>query len=354
MMRVKSAVALCLAALLALSAAAEVPPSSDSDIYVSRRPVWLPESTEILLAVLADTTAGAASLIAAAQALGVAAETAASPLLVRLVAHEDPQVRKVAAWAMSATGDTSAVRILRRIARRDPDPAVRAQAVWLLRLYPSRRTVVFLGRVATDTAEMVAVRQQAATALGEVGDEAGLPFLDAVLADTSAQLRAATATALSYFWSAGASDLLLDLLGDEAENVRVAAAEALAAMGEPRATGPLAALLRNTARRLPGRLRQAAAAAAVRARPWPDSLEVRRLCAPLARVTVALATLNMTLALDALDGNVRWLSAETKAALVKQVAAIESPATRHFTRRLAQAAQDDDLRRAAAEVLRGN
>ncbi|MBM3314751.1 HEAT repeat domain-containing protein, partial [candidate division WOR-3 bacterium] len=120
-----------IAALLAVAAAAPASPPTR----------LAPESTRVLLGVLTDSGASSADLVAAAQALGVAGETAAFPLLSRLWDWPDPEVRKVVAWALSATGDTACVRLLRRLARRDASPAVRAEAVRLLRLWPSHRTV---------------------------------------------------------------------------------------------------------------------------------------------------------------------------------------------------------------------
>lgn len=311
--------------------------------------VLTPDSMARLNEVLQDSTSGSAALVGAAQALAVAAETTAFARLVPLLRHQDPEVRRVAAWALSATGPSAALGHLLRLARKDSDAGVRAGAVGLLRAYPFARVISLLGQVALDTTEERGVRSEAVTVLGDIGDDRALPALERVVADPDPGLRAAAATALASFWAAGVGDLLVELLSDDDEEVRVAAAEALAAAGETRAVPALTTLARRTCRLLPAR---AAAVLADTGSAGRRQIELVRTCHPPARIIVALAMLDMDAALTVVEQAAGWIPAEARPALVRALERIEVAAAADLLRRLAASAVDPELRAAARAAAR--
>lgn len=89
------------------------------------------------------------------------------------------------------------------------------------------------------------VQEEAAAALGEIGDARAVEALIAALQDTSrfATVRRNAATALGHLADRRAVPVLVEALADEAPNVRWAAARALGALGDARAGEAISNLL---------------------------------------------------------------------------------------------------------------
>jgi HEAT repeat protein len=94
-------------------------------IYILGR-IGRPEAVEPILSALPELDEG--GQIAAADALGRLEGEGALRAVLRLSAAPEPQVRKFAAAALERKGGAAAVRRLRELVEKDPEPFVREAA----------------------------------------------------------------------------------------------------------------------------------------------------------------------------------------------------------------------------------
>lgn len=192
-----------------------------------------------LIAVLRD----AAVREEATAALVQIGAPAVAPLITALK-DMDLDKRKRAAAILGEIGDTRAVGPLTAALQDLGGPGLPA-AVKALRRIGEPVTGPLVAALG-DRSEQV--RQDAAMALGEIGDTDAVEPLVAALGDSSAGVRESAARALGWIGDAQATEPLIAALGDKDWRVRKAAARALETTGDERATAPLLAALEDKSR----------------------------------------------------------------------------------------------------------
>jgi HEAT repeat protein len=200
--------------------------------------------------------------VAAARGLGfLGDDRGVGPLALAL--HDPvPEVRTAAAQALRRVGDTRAIEPLLN-SLRDPNHNVRwhvATALTALGWRPNSDTEFVLRSVALGQHEEAAAygeeaveslikcledasspkRQEAAVALGKIGDSRAVKPLEGVLEDEDGHLRVSAIEALSQIGATDSRALLFRRLKDRDRHVRAAAVEALGRVGDPRIVEPIA------------------------------------------------------------------------------------------------------------------
>ncbi len=133
-----------------------------------------------------------------------------------------------------------------RLLRESPDEQIRQFTAYLLGQAGDARAVEPLIDALQD--EHVGVRGAAANALGAIGQADAIPYLRPLLKDPHQQLVVWAAFALTRLGD-DHFDVLIDALRDDEVDVRRSAILALRQLGDPRAIGPLLALLGDNSRR---------------------------------------------------------------------------------------------------------
>jgi len=141
-------------------------------------------ATKPLIRLLGDPDAKA--LIAAIQALGWLRASRAVPALIGRAGDAHPQVRRRIAQTLGMIGDARAYETLVSLLR-DPDHYTRENAIYALGWLRDRRAVPVLIRcyeeVGQDDYRGVYESVAVLRALGDIGDEKALPFLEKVRSD---------------------------------------------------------------------------------------------------------------------------------------------------------------------------
>ncbi len=180
----------------------------------------------------------------AAWALGEIEDARGIPALSdALRTDQDTGVRKMAAWALGEIEDAQAVPAL-GAALEDEDPEVRRAAIHALGEIESPTAVEFL--IPALSSDDVQIRKHAAWALGEIDDARAVDPLAAALKDANAEVRRAAAHGLGEIESPRAVDALVAALKDADPQVRRHAAWALGEIEDARAVGPLGAALKDS------------------------------------------------------------------------------------------------------------
>jgi HEAT repeat protein len=149
--------------------------------------------------------------------------------------------RATGCWLLGRLEDPSAVGAL-RLAARDSESQVRAEAVRALGELGSEAEDVLIAALVEDTDEVV--RQMAAQALGMLGGERALAVLVETLRRTEEgeEVRSACAEALGDTFEPEAVPPLLEALNDPSALVRYDAALALGQLGDVRALDKLSSM----------------------------------------------------------------------------------------------------------------
>ena len=158
--------------------------------------------------------------------------------LVRL-RSEDPEQRLEALLELADHDDPAILSLLVPKVR-DPDPAVRAEAIGVMgdKLVHSASTDLFIALEGADAS----VRASAAEALGKLKGEGVLQALTGLLSrERDPGLRAALLTGLGFLGDVGAGQVVASVLSAEGEDDAVRAVAAWA-LGELRSDGALAAI----------------------------------------------------------------------------------------------------------------
>lgn len=156
-----------------------------------------------------------------------ALQTRLDAVIARVVAQGRAQTEALIA-AVVAAGGTSEAALLGMAADRSLAPDLRASICWLLSRLDLDGAQAALAALITDPAEQV--REEAATGLGLLQDDASVDVLLAALDDPVKEVRLAALHALGMLSSPRATARLTALLGNAGEDdeVRADAAEALA------------------------------------------------------------------------------------------------------------------------------
>ncbi|MGD9494911.1 MAG: HEAT repeat domain-containing protein [Armatimonadota bacterium] len=177
-------------------------------------------------------------LTACGLALGDMGDRRAVPALMRLLEHDNPQVRSVAMRGLVRIGDPRALAVCLEMIRSDDEQAA-MMAARALGAMPehSRSAVVELARESD-----ARLRVRAMTALGMMEDDpAAMQMLLAACGDPDPSVRAAAAMAAPR--GPAAFDRLAALLRDPDASVRLAAVTGMGRTGDPRAAPLLAEML---------------------------------------------------------------------------------------------------------------
>jgi HEAT repeat protein len=159
-----------------------------------------------------------------------------SNAIISKLKDEDTSVRRNAARALGAIGNSRVVKVL-EAGSKDEDTSVRRNATSVLEAICDAGAVGALEEALKDVD--VLVRGDAARALGAIGDAGAVGALKEALKDEDASVRRSVAVALGRISDAGAVEELKDALKDEDALVRGFAAKALGAIGDAGAVGAL-------------------------------------------------------------------------------------------------------------------
>lgn len=118
--------------------------------------------------------------------LRIIGEPSVEPL-ISTMAHDDPQVREYAAFTLSFLDDPRAVDPLLNLFANDPEVGVRTQAARALGRMEEERAIDPLIAALADS--LSAIRQDAAYALGLIGDPRARPALKALEGDSDELVR---------------------------------------------------------------------------------------------------------------------------------------------------------------------
>ncbi|UGV41577.1 HEAT repeat domain-containing protein [Methanococcoides orientis] len=168
-----------------------------------------------------------------AAALGKIGDERAVQPLINLLGDDDNDVQRAAEFALCDIGDQAVEPLVEAINDPDVNWAVHSNGMRVLETIGDERAVgpliEMLGGV--DGVD-------AATALGEIGEPAVEPLIDA-LGDEDPHVRAYAARALGRTGDSRAVEPVIELLNDEDENVKSNAAMALGKLDDKRAIEPL-------------------------------------------------------------------------------------------------------------------
>jgi len=197
-----------------------------------------PQSAKALLLALDDSDPTVR--VAALKALARTGGTQELIRSIQCLSDQDADVRLAAATGLRQVASQSPqVQTALRPLLADPVPATRARAALALADLSDDARVIIKNMASDSDAE---ARTSAITALGEWGNQEGLPLVKQGLGDPNASVRRAAASALAQFDHSTITETLVGALGDPDRRVRQAVASALGALGEPSLKLTLAAL----------------------------------------------------------------------------------------------------------------
>ncbi|MBP5971912.1 HEAT repeat domain-containing protein [Brasilonema sp. CT11] len=172
--------------------------------------------------------------------LGITKSEAAIPGLIKLLEHQDSEVRRDAASALRKIGSSQAIPGLIKLLEHQNSSVRRSAASALEKIGSSQAIPGLIKLLEHQDSE---VRRIAASALGEIGSSQAIPGLIKLLGHQDSEVRRIAASALGEIGSSQAIPGLIKLLGHQDSSVRRNAASALGKIGSSQAIPGLIKLL---------------------------------------------------------------------------------------------------------------
>lgn len=163
-----------------------------------------------------------------------------------LNSSDNSGARREAARVLGLARDPAAISALDKAMNSDSDPAVRQESARSLGMIGTKDAVDRLIRATDSVATDGQTRPAIAEGLGLSGDRRAVPYLTKILdSPGTPKLKEEAARALGRIGDKSASRFLIAALRESDPNVKAAAAEALGILGDKSATGPLIGQLDN-------------------------------------------------------------------------------------------------------------